>query len=63
MIYPDSTEWDLAFVDCKVSIHELLMYVWIRVLKGCHLCKVEWNQPRILLLDISKDVLAQSIKE
>ncbi len=39
------------------------MYVWIRVLKGYHLCKVEWNQPGILLLDISKDVLAQSIKE
>ena len=25
MIHSYSTEWDLFFVDCKVSIHELLM--------------------------------------
>ncbi len=52
-----------VFVDYKVSVHELLMYVWIRVLKGCHLCKLEWNQPGIFLLAISKEVLnAQNIK-
>ena len=43
---PNGTEWDLVLVDGKVSIHELLVYD----LKGCHLCKVEWNQPGILVL-------------
>ena len=54
MIHPNGTEWDLVFVDYKVSNNELLMYVWICALKGCHLRKVKWNQPGILLLVISK---------
>ena len=62
MIHSNSTEWDLVLVDYKVSINELLMYVWICALKGCHLGKVKWNQPGILLLVISEEVLAQSIK-
>jgi len=62
MIHSNGTEWDLVFVDYKVSISELLMYVWICALKGSHLGKVKWNQPSILLLVISKEVLPQSIE-
>jgi len=62
MIHPNSTEWDLVFVDYKVSINALLMYVWICALMGSHLGKVKWNQPGILLLVISEEVLAQSVK-
>jgi len=57
MICPNGTEWDLVLVDGKVSIHELLVYD----LKGCHLCKVQWNQSSIRLLVMSK-VLPQSIE-
>ena len=52
-IHPSGTEWDLVFVDYKVSISELLTYVWICALKGCHSGKVKRNQPGILLFRLN----------
>jgi len=61
-IHADGTEWDPIFVNCEVSTHELLTYVWICDLKGCYLCKAERNQSGILLFVVSEEVLAQGIQ-
>ena len=58
MIHPDGTEWYLTLVDSEMPIHKFLVYLWICGLQGLHFCKVDWNQPGILLLVMNKDVFA-----